>query len=601
MRMANIGVYVNERQAQESWAGGCNVFSIFISEMLNHFGVRCRTIPDIRPEWLRNIDVVIVGSEEGNEQTMSRLWQYVEQGGIVISYGGIPSWASRLGCSPAGSSAPGYARLDERSAGHVPMRYLRANPWSAPGGMAAHSNGMGVRSSGTAACSNGMAALPVVEAAASGELHEGSPDGRPLGPALQSWRIGKGRIERWAVDIPATIVMLQQGSKPIREDGEPAPDGTANVRDGILKADDVMEMDWTLDRRATPTGAAYFAYAYADRWKEIGFAHLVSSAAKHGLSIPFLDYWPDGVRAVATVSHDSDFNQDEHAYAALALLEELNICSTWCMLVPGYSQAVYEQATAAGHELAFHFNALHLENREWSEAEFAAQLQYIRDRTRAAVVSNKNHYTRMQGWGELFRWCETHGIACDQTRGPSKKGNVGFLFGTCHPYFPIAWADEGNRMYDVLELGMLTQDLNVNEHTSDPSIIRPLLEEVGQVRGVAHFLFHQNHIYTKESVRNAFREFVREARAMGFAFWTSQQINRWVRAKRGIVIKEVDANGDIAAVGEQAVDGAVVWIPVSGERSAPATAGVERKFGVWCNRVVLSLREGEMSKWHAKV
>ncbi|MFX9665028.1 hypothetical protein ABTO78_20435, partial [Acinetobacter baumannii] len=91
----------------------------------------------------------------------------------------------------------------------------------------------------------------------------------------------------------------------------------------------------------------------------------------------------------------------------------------------------YDRIRAEGHEVAFHYNAVEADEGIWDEAEFSRQLDWLK---RAAgtpsVASNKNHLTRIEGWGELFRWCEKYGIEADQTRGPSKKGNVGFIFGT---------------------------------------------------------------------------------------------------------------------------------------------------------------------------
>jgi len=80
-------------------------------------------------------------------------------------------------------------------------------------------------------------------------------------------------------------------------------------------------------------------------------------------------------------------------------------------------------------------------------------------------------------------------VKCDQTRGPSKQGNTGFLFGTCQPYFPISWFNEHNRFYDVLEVGFLSQDLDIGTW-ADRSVVKPFLEQVYAFEGVAHILFH---------------------------------------------------------------------------------------------------------------
>ena len=58
-------------------------------------------------------------------------------------------------------------------------------------------------------------------------------------------------------------------------------------------------------------------------------------------------------------------------------------------------------------------------------------------------------------------------------------------------YYPIARSHERNR-FTGSQIGFLTQDL---EHPtlSDVSVIAPFLEKVAEVRGVAHFLFHQRY------------------------------------------------------------------------------------------------------------
>src|SRR5690606_6055470 len=104
-----------------------------------------------------------------------------------------------------------------------PLRYLDAVPW--------------------------QCATESEDLAPIGQLMKHQPNGEFAGPALLRFKVGAGRIDRWSVNIPKTIVGLQQGLSPVLEDGAPAPDGTGPFNDGILKAEDVLELDWQWDRK----------------------------------------------------------------------------------------------------------------------------------------------------------------------------------------------------------------------------------------------------------------------------------------------------------------------------------------------------------------
>lgn len=568
MTMARLGVLFDQSTAAYRWRYGVDLYGIYIGEILSHRGIPFQWIGDAADVERIRPDLLIVALAEDDRETNERLWRYVEQGGRLISYGGLPGLASRLGYTPGEALGTGYAEPVAaycECGGDVPWRFLQGSLWLPR-------EASGYRQD------------------TRGRTYRYTPTGPEVGPLLISAEVGRGRVERWTVDIPATIVRFQQGGGPVVTDGTPAPDGTADVRDGVLKADDVMEMDWELDRQLTETGVPYFAYPYADWWREQLTGHLLHTALEAGLTLPFKGYWPDGVSDVAMISHDSDGNEDVHAESTLKLLAAHDVRSTWCMLEPGYSKAIYDQVEAGGHELAFHYNAVHADDGFWDAGEFNRQFAWLKEALGPEdrkVTSNKNHLTRVEGWGELFEWCEACGIESDQTRGPSKKGNVGFLYGTCRPYYPIARHEDRNRSYTVLQLGFLTPDMEQGRW-SDSSIIEPLLGRVKEVHGVAHILFHQVHLHRLEAVREAFAKTVHTARRLGFSFWTGREIVEWEKQRRLSAITELDAHGQVRWGEKCAPSGMVVWEPLGPKSAAEPDADTEVHYGLVCRKQVFA-------------
>ncbi|SFG15862.1 hypothetical protein SAMN04488025_11836 [Planifilum fulgidum] len=554
MKMADVAVLLDREEARKRWSRGENAFGGELFEILSHGGIPHRRVFD--PKELGKPDVLLVAL--AGREAVPLLKDVAERGGEVFVFGSFPEMAGALGAEEKMIEGAGYAYTEEEN--RPPLRFLRACRW---------------RVSSSAPCS------------ARGGLYGGNPDGPFHGPLFHRFAIGSGGITHWAVDLPGTVVGLQQGTRPVERDGFPAPDGTAGIDDGILKADDGFEMDWEVDRARTETGERYFAHPYADLWKETLIGSLLKAATARGLTLPFVDYWPAGVSQVAMISLDSDWNLDDSAETTLRLLRECDVAATWCLIEPGYSPGIYPKVAAEGHELAFHYNAYEPDGGAWGREAFLRQLEWLRRAIGTErVVSNKNHYTRYEGWGELFRWCEEFGIRSDQTRGPSKKGNIGFLFGTCHPYFPIARADEENRFYDVLEISFLTQDVNLGR-LADESVIVPFLEGVRRVRGVAHFLFHPIHLHREKPVRGALRRVVEEARGRNFDFWTGEQIDDWERRRRRIRLAGVDEEGRPLVSGSAGCEDAAIMVPVP--RGREERGGTVLRHGVRCKAWSLSL------------
>ncbi len=362
--------------------------------------------------------------------------------------------------------------------------------------------------------------------------------------------------------MTGTVVFIQQG-RAITRDGVPAPDGTAPLCDGVLKSDDGGVLDWSFDRQPVPgvPGLHAFLQPIADQWRELLLRAVFYLADTLAVVLPVLWLYPRNLPALAHLSHDTDSNDPEKARRLLKILEEMQVHGTWCVILPGYPPEIMDAIRDAGHELATHYDAL---DHPWSEEEFDRQWRELCALFAPEVpVSNKNHYTRWEGDTEFFDWCARRGIRLDQSKGASKTGDVGFNFGTCHPYFPLA--PDGRRL-NVLELPMPTQDLEV---VAPAALGEVLLKAAERHHGVLHLLFHPAHT-SREDVAQALRDMVSMAKAQGMEWWTAKQLDAWERGRRQAQWQDYRQEGSAVQVtlraGEPLREATLLWLARSGGR-----------------------------------
>jgi len=392
-------------------------------------------------------------------------------------------------------------------------------------------------------------------------------------------RVGAGQIVVIGVDAWQSIVRIQQGF-PIYGNGRPAADGTAPFDDDILRCEDGLALSFERDRGMAPgvapfaepfeydhpptAAAPVFDRPHADIWREVIIGAVSWLAEQAEVVLPWLFYWPAGVEAVAHMSHDSDGNADPMAAAALDAFADADVRVTWCVLHPGgYGPGTYRAIAAAGHETAFHYNAMGDTDLDvWGEQQFKEQLDWLRDTTGVdRVVTNKNHYTRWEGWADFYGWCERAGIQIDQSRGPSKQGVIGFPFGSCHLGFPMAGPDEGGRLFDVLMMPLHAQDLWWTGVVENREVI---LSGALEHNGVAHFLFHGRNMLRHPEIADAIRSTAELARGRGIPWWTSEQLNAWERTRRSVRIEASWPDPDVLRLdvtSEAAIDPAAIVLP----------------------------------------
>ncbi len=482
---------------------------VYIVEILQRAGLFFEHLsPEDLPSLPRRAQpiVVLAGDLRLTAEQHQALDTSVKSGGSIVGIGGMSGLDEIFGVSGRSPVAEGWLKVSAPD--HPVMAGLRSS-LHVFGGFTAKTG----------------------SAATLAELDAGNP--AVEGSAIVENRWGKGRALLMGPDLIFSIVHMQQGL-PVLQDGRPAPDGSAAINDGVLKAEDGLVLDWQRDRHPMrPDGVPVFIEPVSDELREIILRGVFYLARQQGVSLPALWYWPRGLDAVGLISHDTDQNEPDKAAALLEVMNRCRVKSTWCILYPGgYPREFYRRLQGQGFEIGLHYDAMTGGPRtSWSRDNFVLQHRWLVEETGLHhIATNKNHYTRWESRLDFFRWCEELGVNSDQTRGPSKQGTIGFPLGGSQPYFPLDDERDSPRFLPVLEINMLTQDLVV---VCPPEYGTQLVDSVVRHHGVAHFLFHPAHIL-KPSVSDTLMGLVNYGRAQGLEWWTSEQICQWEVSRRGV-------------------------------------------------------------------
>lgn len=489
-------------------------------ELLTHAGIPFQnaTLQQVHPE--RTPLCLLVGHKRLVAEDRSRLRWFVQQGGCVVVIGAANGLENLLGIRTKGKVREGWLRF----ATPHPIGNDLQSSLHVFGGVIAH-----------------------VQSGTQVIAHIVNRSGEIIGDAVTVRAVGQGLAIFVAPDLCFSIVHMQQGIAVVK-DGVPAPDGSAPIDDGILKAEDGHVLDWEHDRIVLEHPQAgkqvFFGQPIGDELRVLFLQTLLFAAHQKRLPLPMLWYWPKGASAVGLISHDTDGNNPQLGKELLTVVQQLGIPTTWCILYPGgYPSDLYRAILKAGGEIALHFDAFtNTPFTTWSKQNLRLQWQWLKDATGIAAVGNKNHYTRWEGRLEFFRWCEEVGIIAEQSKGPSKRGTVGFLFGGSHPWRPIDDERGRPRFLSVTAINLFSQDMVSNEtQPSDyfhPAILpvsvgEELLRQTVRMGGAAHFLFHPAHIL-QPGTRAALERLVNFGRELGIVWQTSAQIVDWLNRRRAV-------------------------------------------------------------------
>ena len=473
--------------------------------------------------------LVLAGEHKLSNDQRNKLTAFVENGGALISLGGLHGMPKLFGAEPIPSGANkhwGASGVLQLGEGYLDVRQTRHPVFAGLKSSLHFFGGLAVRAS---------------EAGAAGDVRDRHGRAKNL-PVLLERRVGRGIALVIAPDLLNSIVHIQQGIAVLR-DGTPAFDGTMPIAEGLLKTDDGQVLDYDFDRVTLAKGEApMFLYPVADELRLIILRTIQYAARVVGQPLAQIAPWPRDLPAVGCISHDSDGNEPEHGWAMLDQVKKAGIRTTWCTMFPcAYPRSLYDAVRAADCEIALHYDAMKSDaDHQWGFDKLVKQFEGLAMNSGVKdILSNKNHYTRWEGRLDFFRWCEKAGLKADSTMGPSKWGGCGFPRGTCQPWRPLDDEAAPPRFLDVYEIPLITQDLNIHL----PSRSAPqLLDQAVAHGGLAHFLFHQAHIL-EPGMADAMQTLVQEGRKRGMEWWTHAEVCHWETARRSVRLVEATTAG----------------------------------------------------------
>lgn len=543
---------------------GENPTARYAEEILAHAGIPFRRTSLKRLSLAETPLCVLVGTKRLSAEEREQLRWFVREGGCLLAVGATNGLDDLFGVRCSGELTEGW------------LRFGCSHPIGSDWQSSLHVFG-GAQMTATHDC---QVIAQVVDR-----------KGDSISDAITLREVGEGLVVLIAPDIVHSIVHIQQGIAVVK-DGVPAPDGSAPINDGILKAEDGHVLDWERDRIAMEHGTegtgqgmgkrwVFFGQPITDELRALLLQAIFFAAQRKKLPLPMVWYWQRGAPAVGLISHDTDGNEPELGWELLSVVRQLGIATTWCVLYPGgYPPSLYRAILEGGCEIVLHFDAFTGTSlRSWSKRNLQVQWQWLKEATGVAAVSNKNHYTRWKGRLEFFRWCAELGIRAEQSKGPSKSGSVGFLFGGSHPWRPLDDEKERPRFLPVVEINLFSQDM-VSDSTSLDNYFHPanvpvrigksLLQQTVRMGGVAHFLFHPAHI-RRPGTKEALTELVTFGCELGVEWQTSAQIVDWLEQRRSIDFKAVRTSEGWTVVAKQLPREAQLLVlqppdPLSGER-----------------------------------
>lgn len=335
--------------------------------------------------------------------------------------------------------------------------------------------------------------------------------------AMTQRSAGAGAAFWFGPHIGQTMALMQMG-RGVCCDGVGPNDGSAQLIDGRLRAEDGIALDFDADR--CPGG--WFERAHADIVKEAWLRMLLRALESAGKRPVILWHWPKSADGASTVSVDCDTFEPEYVTLLYRAMANYGAMAAWTVSMPGYPLDTYRTMRKWEHEVAL----LYVPDDGVSAERFKTQYVALNRATATTFICSARAVDGgWFGWLEFYEAAESVGCRQSISKGGRQPGTSGFAFGTCHPFYPRR--RDGTRIrvaelpYQLFEPGV----------ASPAESIEPVLREAALRHGCAHIAVRVSSA-KNETVIGGLAAFATTARSLRLVSMTPEKIALFERARR---------------------------------------------------------------------
>jgi hypothetical protein len=239
-----------------------------------------------------------------------------------------------------------------------------------------------------------------------------------------------------------------------------------------------------------------------------------------------------------------------------------------------------ETIIANGHEPSLHYNFIdNFDPLAFTEADVKEQAEAFFEAYGFHAVCTVNHWCRWTGWAETAKWMQAAGGKADNSfihhrLPPMNPANrLGFVFGTCYPFYFYDDYRAGNKRLDFLEEPITAYEVGYSgSGVPDFDIVHKSIDMAAKYHLAMDMFYHPVNVYNHPACREAIEEALRYIEKKGIIAVHKGNDGLWdwwdKRSRSRISDVMIDEDSVSFTAHCEYEDGMIVKVPVESPVSA---------------------------------